>query len=449
MSLKTDTEALATAPIGSLLLSYSIPAILASIVSALSSLIGAFFVGHGVGGFAIPALAVTFPVFTIVMAVGLMLGVGGSSLMSISLGRNDTDTAFKILGNLTVLSILIFIPLSILLYTFLDPLLILFGASEDTLPLARDYMLPFTCSLLAICPMLTLAGLMRCSGYPQKSLLVASVSITTTVISGPILIFYFDLGMRGASFMSILGIFSGSILCISHFLQKKHLIHYKKGIYKIDLNIIKSILKIGTPSFLINACACFIVMLINQILSKYGGDAAIGAYGILSRVSMLFLMTVAGLGQGMQPIIGFNFGAKNLDRIFKTMKYGIVIAFTAGSIGFTLIHLFPESFVYIFSPDPALFSISIRALKISTLMLPLMSLQVIFTGFFIALGVAGIATILSLSRQVIFLLPLLLILPNIWGTDGVWIGIAMADFISFCFALTIYLWYRKKLTKNF
>jgi putative MATE family efflux protein len=369
----------------------------------------------------------------------MLMAIGGATVCSIELGAKNQERAHQVLGHVTVFSLLFGVLFSLICLFFLDPILVLFGASADTLADARDYMEILLWGAPVSCLMLALGHFMRASGYPAKSMAMTMLSVGVNLTLTPLFIFGFRWGMWGAGMATILAQTASLTGMLVHFFRKSSAVRFKPGIFKVRPSVFRSMLGIGLSPFLMNLCACVIVIIINQRLYSYGGDLAIGAYGIGNRLVMLFAMIIMGLTQGMQPLIGYNFGARRPDRVRQTLIYGIAIATAVTTCGFLAFHLFPEPLVRMFTDYPDLIALGVTGLRMVTYAFFLVGGQIVITAYFQSMGRAYIAIFLSLSRQLLFLLPGLIILPAYFGLNGVWLSVPTADCLSFTItACTLY-----------
>lgn len=421
---------LGSKPIGSLLLHYAIPAIIAMTAASLYNIVDSIFIGHGVGPLAISGLAVTFPLMNLTAAFGTLIGVGAATFISVKLGERDYNTSQHILGNVVVLSIIIGIVLSIVALLFLNPILLFFGASENTLPYARDYMLIILAGNTITYLYFGLNALLRSIGHPRRAMMTTIFTVVLNTLLDPLFIYVFDWGIGGAAIATVLSQLVALIGVIHLFTNRKEVIYFRKGIYRLSRYIVTSILNIGLSPFSMNVAACIIVILINKGLKHYEGDLAIGAYGIINRVVFIFIMIVLGLNQGMQPIAGYNFGARQYHRVNKVMLYTCIVATIVTTSGFLLSQLAAPTVVSAFTTDERLISLSVEGLKIVTWSFPLVGFQMVTSNFFQCINMAKKAIILSLSRQVLILIPCLFILPLYFGAKGIWISMPLADTLS-------------------
>lgn len=448
MPSNQSPQILGTAPIGKLLIEYSLPAIIAMTVVSLYNVIDSIFIGHGVGAMAIAGLAITFPLMNLIIAFCTLVGVGSATISSIFMGQKDVQRATLVLHNATILLLVNGILVTIVTLIFLDPILLFFGASHETLPYARDFMQVILFANPIAYLFVGLNNLMRATGYPRKAMLSSFLTVAVNVVAAPIFIFLFKWGIRGAAWATALAQLTGLIWVLSHFLNKNNYISFTRGYFKLRRRIVASILGIGMSPFLMNACSCIVVIIINTSLQNYGGDMAIGAYGIVNRMLTLFLMVVLGLTQGMQPIIGYNYGANRFDRVKQTLHYGLIFGGCITTLGFLANELMPGVIVSFFTDSPELLEVSRNGLRIMSAAFFIVGLQIVITQFFQSIGKSQISIFLSLSRQLLFLIPCLLILPRYYGTDGVWWSIPVADVVAFIVAVVAILRHIHKMTKK-
>ena len=427
MSQNGTINELGTERIGKLLTQYVVPAIIAMTASSLYNMVDSIFIGHGVGPLAISGLAVTFPLMNLAAAFGSLVGVGASTLISVKLGQKDYDTAHKILGNVVVLNLLIGIVFTIVTLAFLDPILYFFGASEATLPYARDYMVTILLGNVVTHMYLGLNSVLRSAGHPQKAMLATIFTVVVNTILDPVFIYGFGWGIRGAAIATILAQILSLIWLFKIFCNKNEVLHFHRGIYRLKRVLVENIIGIGLAPFFMNVASCFIVILINKGLKLYDGDFAIGAFGIVNRISFLFVMIVMGLNQRMQPIAGYNFGAKQYHRVNQVMKLTVIAATLITTTGFLVGELMPKLAVSAFTNDETLINISAQGLRIVVMFFPIIGFQMVTSNFFQSIGMARKAIILSLSRQVLILIPCLIILPMLWDAKGVWLSMPISD----------------------
>lgn len=448
MESKTSPHILGTYPIGKLLIEYSIPAIIGMTVTSLYHVIDSIFIGQGVGAYAISGIAVTLPLMNLVIAFCMLISIGGATISSIYMGQKDMERTTAVLHNVTILLIAVGIAVSLFTIPFLDKILLFFGASEHTLPYAYDFMLIILLANPVAYIFVGLNNVLRSTGYPRKAMYSALLSVVVNIILAPIFIFVLDWGIKGAALATIASQFSGMIWVLTHFVNKKSFIHFKRGFFVLQNKITKSILAVGLAPFLLNVCACIMVIFLNGSLKNYGGDLAIGAYGIINRMLMLIVMIVAGLNQGMQPILGYNYGAKQFSRMWKTLYYGIFAGTIISTLGWVMFVFFPDQVVGIFSNDTTLNKIASNGLTITGLLFPLVGGQIVITNFFQAIGKSKISILLSLSRQMLFLVPGIIILPYFFGTDGVWISMPISDAAAFTFSMIAFAIIHRKIKQD-
>ena len=439
---------LGTQPIGKLLVQYSIPAIIGMTVTSLYNIIDSIFIGHGIGPLGITGLAITFPLMNLVIAFCTLVAVGGATISSIYLGQRNTERATDVLHNVVLLCIINAVCFGLITFIFLDPILHFFGASAETLPYARDFMQVLLLGTPIAFVFIGLNNIMRATGYPKKAMLSSLLTVGANIIIAPFFIFYLDWGMRGAALATVLSQTCGMLWVLKHFCDPKSFIHFQKGRYKLQKRIIISIFSIGMSPFLMNVCACVVVIILNNSLRNYGGDMAIGAYGIVNRMLTLFVMIVMGLAQGMQPIVGYNYGAHQFQRVRNTLKYGIIAGVSITTTGFLLSEIFPHAIVAMFTDNEALTDIANTGLRICCLMFPFVGCLFIISNFFQSIGKSPISIFLSLSRQLLFLIPCLVILPRYFGTNGVWSSIPVSDFVAFVIAVITLIIHFKKVNKK-
>ena len=440
---KTPT-ALGTENIGKLLMQYAVPAIIAMTASSLYNMVDSIFIWHGVGTMAISGLALTFPLMNLAAAFGSLVGVGAATLISVKLGQKDYDTAQRVLGNVFVLNILLGVAFTVIVMAFLDPILYFFGGSDETVGYARDYMYIILLGNTITHLYLGLNAVLRSSGHPQKAMYATIATVIINTILDPVFIYGFGWGIRGAAIATIVAQIISLMWQLWIFSSKEELLHFHRGIFRLKRKIVFDSLAIGMSPFLMNMAACFIVILINQGLKKYGGDLAIGAFGIVNRLVFIIVMIVMGLNQGMQPIAGYNFGAKQYERVTKTLKLTIIYATGVTTFGFIIGMLFSDTVVGIFTSDAELIELSAKGLRIVVMFFPIIGFQMVTANFFQSIGMASKAIFLSLTRQMVVLLPCLLILPRFFGAAGVWYSMPISDLLASLIAGTMLVWQFRK-----
>ena len=441
---KKATLELGSKPVGRLLWQYAAPAIVAMVASSLYNIVDSIFIGQGVGALAISGLAITFPFMNLSAAVGACIGVGASTYLSVKLGQKDYSMAQRILGTSLVLKIVTGIIFGALGIIFLDPILYFFGATDNTISYARDYMLVILLGNVFTHLYFGMNALLRAAAKPKQAMYATLFTVALNTVLDPLFIYTFHMGIRGAAIATILAQFTAMCWQLWLFSNPKELIHFRRGIYGLDKNIIRNILAIGISPFSMNACACIIVILINTALVRYGGDLAVGAYGIANRIGFLFFMIVMGINQGMQPIAGYNYGARQYDRMLHVLKLSMIYATLVMAVGWLVGELFPYPCARLFTTDEELIAIAVRGIRINMLVFPMIGSQAVITNFFQSIGKAKVSIFLSLSRQMIFLLPLLIVLPPIMGVDGVWAALPASDTVSFIITWIIMFRYLKR-----
>ena len=441
MQENNRTKELGTKPIGALLTKYAVPAVIAMTAASLYNIIDRIFIGRipDVGTLSLSGLAVTFPIINLGAAFGAMVGVGASTLISIKLGQKDTKEAERVLGNLVTLNLIIGTLVGLLGIVFINPLLYFFGASANTISYARDYMFIILLGNVVSHMYLGLNSALRSTGHPYAAMTATITGVVTNTILDPIFIFVLGLGIRGAAYATVLAQVVTLLYVLYVLSRRNNIIYLHSGIYRLKKQIIKSILSIGMSPFCMQLCACLVVILINKGLAKHGGDIAIAAYGIVNSITFLFVMAVLGICQGMQPIAGYNFGAQQVQRVNEVLKKSIIFATITMSCSFILCEFIPHLPVMMFTNDPELTDITINGMKIIVLMSPIVGFQIVVANFFQSIGMAKKSIFISVSRQLVMLVPFLIIFPEFWGTDGVWASIATADGISTIIA-AIMLW---------
>ena len=427
MTAKRNATELGTQPIGKLLMQYAIPAIIAMTASSIYNMVDSIFIGQGVGPLAISGLAITFPFMNLGAAFGAMVGVGASTLISVKLGQRDYGTAQTVLGNVITLNLIIGIAFSIITLMFLDPILYFFGASADTIGYARDYMLIILSGNVFSHMYFGLNAVLRASGHPQKAMYATINTVVINTLLDPLFIYVFDWGIRGAAIATIIAQVISLIWQFKILTDKNELLHLRRGIYHLQSKIVKNIIAIGLSPFCKNVASCFIVIFINKGLKEYDGDLAIGAYGIVNRLVFICVMIVMGITQGMQPIAGYNFGAQQFDRVTRVLKFSIYGATAMTTLTFLIGELLPEVAVQLFTTDEGLISRAAEGFRIVVLFFPIVGFQMVTSNFFQSIGMANKAIFLSLTRQLLFLLPCLIILPTFMGAAGIWWSMPISD----------------------
>ena len=444
MDNRKATLELGTKPVGKLLLQYALPAIIAMTASSLYNMIDSIFIGQGVGPMAISGLAITFPFMNISAAFGAAIGVGASTCISVRLGQKDYSRANHILGNTVVLNLIIGLFFATFALLFLDEILRFFGATDNTISYARDYMVIILLGNMITHEYFGLNAVLRAASKPRHAMYATIFTVVLNTILDPIFIYTFDMGIRGAAIATVLSQTVALCWQIKVFSNQNGLLHLERRNFKLDSTIVKNIISIGISPFAMNTCACIVVIFINTALVRHGGDLAVGAYGIANRIGFFFFMIVMGLNQGMQPIAGYNYGAQQIDRMLHVLRLTIISAVSAMTIGWLISEFLTRPCVSLFTTDEELIRIAIHGVQINSLFFPLIGYQAVVTNFFQSIGIARMSIFLSLSRQLLFLLPLLIVLPPIMGVDGVWWSLPASDFVAFIVTLIIMIRYMKK-----
>ncbi len=418
-----------------LLWKYALPAIVGTMVNSLYNIIDRIFIGHWVGDDALSALGLVLPIMNITAAVGMLVGAGSASRISISLGEKDKETAEKIAGTSFLMTVVLSGIVIGLLLLFLKPVLIFAGASEATLPYAYDFLIIFLPGNLFLSLCFNFNNMMRASGYPFKAMMTMLISVIANIIFAPVFIKWLGWGIKGAAMATFLAMVIGFLFVMHHFLNSNSYIRLrlKYIIGHIEGKIVWAIASIGLSPFLMQVAASAVIFFIIYQLRQYtggdsqAGDIAIGAYTIANTLIMLIVMIVIGLTQGMQPIVGYNYGARNFERVKSTLNYTIKVGVCITTFGFILGFFFPRLFVSIFGPGELLAQEAADALRYIVMAFPLGGFQIVVTNFFQSIGKAGKSIFLSLTRQFLFLIPFLYILPKYFGLNGVWFSVPAAD----------------------
>lgn len=434
-------------PILKLLLSFSIPAIVGMVVNTLYNIIDRMYIGRieGIGPLALTGVGITMPIMTIILAFGMLVGIGTAARVSLKLGEHNKDSAEEHLGNAFTLIIIISIAITILGLLFLDPILGIFGASENTEIYARQYMQIIFVGTIVNMLSFGLNHSIRSDGSPKVAMLSMLIGAITNIILDPVFIFGFGMGVRGAAIATVISQILTTVWILQYFTVGKSIIKLKASNLKLKFPIIISIFSIGMSPFSMQLAASVVQVLANNSLKEYGGDLAIGAMTIISSVSMIFLMPIFGINQGSQPIIGYNYGAKQYDRVKETVKYGVIAATIIVVIGWIITQSAPQILIAIFNNDPELVGIATNGIKIYLFMMPFVGFQVVSSNYFQSIGKAKISMFLSLLRQVILLIPCILILPRIFELNGIWLSGAVCDGLSSFITGIIFLYSVKKL----
>lgn len=443
---KTPAE-LGTVEVKRLLLAYSLPTIVAQIAASVYNIIDSVFIGYQVGPLAITAMAVALPLMNISAAFGAMVGTGGSTLISIKMGQQDHVGAAHVLGNIAVLNIIVGLLVMVPGLIFLDPILRLFSASPEVMPYARDFMKIILLGNVVTHLYFGLNNAMRSSGNPRKAMNMTLLTVLSNLILAPIFIFVFHWGIMGAALATVLSQTISLTLILVHFANAHNYLHFQRFTFHLKGSIVKGILSIGISPFMLNICSCLFVIAANFQLARFGGDFAIGAYGNVNKILMLFCMVVLGINQGMQPIAGYNFGAKQYARVKQVLKYAILYASVVMCIACVGCELFPHFIMRAFSSNQQLVYNSAYGLRICVASFPLVGFQMVASTFFQSIGKAALAALLSSTRQLLFLIPLLFLLPQFCGLQGVWLSMPVSDVLSFLLTAVLLFWQMRKFNK--
>lgn len=427
---KQATLELGTKPVGRLLRKYALPAIVAMVAASLYNMVDSIFIGQGVGALAIAGLAITFPFMNLSAAFGAAIGVGSCTFISMKLGQRDYGIANKILGNCMMLNIVVGLCFGGICLLFLDPILSFFGASDNTLPYARDYMQIILCGNVFTHLYFGLNAVLRSASKPRHAMYATIFTVVVNTILDPIFIYGLDLGIRGAAFATVLSQFLALSWQWKLFSNKEELLHFDYSLFRLDKPIVKNIIGIGISPFAMNACSCLVVIFVNTCLMKHGGDLAVGAYGIANRIGFVFVIVAMGVNQGMQPIAGYNYGAQNYDRLRKVVKLAISCATVVCTVGFLVAMFAAHPCARLFTKDESLIDLASTAIRMMMMMFPIVGFQIVVTSFFQSIGKAKVSMFLSLSRQLLFLVPALAIFSEIWGLWGIWSAMPFSDALA-------------------
>ncbi|MBR2014662.1 MAG: MATE family efflux transporter [Alistipes sp.] len=454
MRTQDSPLSLGTDSLSSLLWRYAMPAIIAQVSSSLYNIIDSIFVGQGVGPMAISGLALTMPVMNLSAAFGAMVGVGSSALTSIRLGQGNKRAAELILGNVVLLNVVMGVAFMALGLFYLDDLLYLFGASDESIPYAREFMRVILIGNVITHLYLGLNNQLRVTGYPQKAMHTMLLSVVLNLVLCPLFIFVFKWGIAGSAWATVIAQTVALGWQLHHFSNRQNFLSFRRDSFRFNWDIVRGTLSIGMAPFMMQCCACVVVIFVNNTMQHYGGDLAIGAYGIVNRVAFLFTMVVMGLNHGMQPIVGYNYGAKNYERVRRILFMTIGWATVVTTVGFLVCQLFPEYVVRLFAKEDGsgdatqLITLASHGLQAILIAFPIVGFSMVVGNFFQYIGKAKRAILLSMTRQLIFILPLLVVLPPLWGQDGVWYSIPIADTMAMLLALVLLIYQLRKLRRT-
>lgn len=448
MENNQKTLELGQKPVGSLLWHYALPAIVAMTASSLYNIIDRASIGQMVGADGINGLSVTFPFMNLSGAFGAAVGVGASTCISVKLGQRDYQAAEKLVGNTVTLNLIVGFSFMTICLLFLDPILLFFGASERTLPYAREFMQVILAGNVITHMYLGMNAMLRALGKPQQAMYATLFTVGCNIVLVVAFVWWLRWGIRGAALATILS--QTLALCWQFRIMssKKELIHLKRGIYGLKRDLVKNIVSIGISPFLMNATACVIIIFINNQFKRYGGDMAVGAYGISNTFGMLFFMIIIGINQGMQPIAGYNYGARQYDRMLRCLNLSILSATAVMTVGWLLAMTVPEYMVRIFSHNDEQIALATYGVRLNMLVFPIIGFQAVVANFFQCIGRVKISIFMSLSRQLIFLMPLVYTLPMLWGCNGVWAALPASDALSALVAACVMYKYFRKIKSH-
>ena len=448
MDNKQKALELGTKPVGALLTQYALPAIVAMTASSLYNIIDRAMIGQMVGPEAIAGLGITFPFMNLSAAFGAAVGVGASTCISVKLGQKDYKTAELLLGNTVTLNLVIGFLFMAVSLIFLDPILRFFGASDVTLPYAREFMIVILLGNMVTHMYFGMNAVLRAAGKPKQAMYATLFTVGMNILLVVAFVWWLRWGIRGAALATVTSQTMALCWQMWMFSDQKELLHLRRGIYKLRSDLVKNIIAIGVSPFLMQTTSCVIVIFMNNQFVRYGGDMAVGAYSIANSMVMVFFMFVMGMTQGMQPIVGYNYGAEKYDRMFRCLWLTIAAATAILLVGWTLSMLFPRQIVRIFTSDPTLIDLSAHGLVLDMLVFFVVGSQAVITNFFQCIGKVKVSIFLSLSRQLLLLLPMAYFFPMIWDLDGVWYSMPTSDFGSFAMTIPLLIWYMKKLKNN-
>jgi len=428
-------------PVGQLLWQYALPAMVAMVASSLYNIIDRSVIGQVVGAEAIAGLGITFPFMNLSAAFGAAVGVGASTCISVKLGQRDYQTAQHLLGNTVTLNTIVGFLFMAVSLIFLDPILRFFGASDATLPYAREFMQVILLGNMVTHMYFGMNAVLRAAGKPRHAMYATLFTVGCNIVLVMAFVWWFRWGIRGAALATVLS--QSLALCWQMWIlsDKRELLHLKRGIYKLKADLVRNIIAIGVSPFLMQSTSCVIVIFMNNQFVRYGGDMAVGAYSIANSMVMVFFMFVMGVTQGMQPIVGYNYGAQKYDRMMRCVWLAIAVATGILLVGWALSMLFPHEMARIFTTDPVLLEMSAHGIVLDMLVFFVVGSQAVITNFFQCIGKVKISIFLSLARQLIFLLPMAYVFPLFWDLDGVWYAMPASDFIAFAFTIPILMWH--------
>lgn len=432
---------LGTAPVARILWKYSLPAVIGTVVTSIYHLIDSMVIGHAIDDpNVITGIAVTFPVMSLSAALGMLIGAGAATRISIVMGHKDLPRAQMILGNSVVMTMIIGVLYATGFLIFLDPILRAFGASDASLPFAREFMQWMIPGMVLINLTFSYNNVMRATGYPRKAMLTNLLGAGLNMILAPLFLFGFGWGIWGAALATDISMIVTAFFVMQHFFVPSHTLSFKRGTYRLDRRIVSSVLSIGMAPFLINVAAAGINAIVNNSLKFYGGDNAIAAVVAFNRYVTVFVMIVIGICQGMQPILGYNYGSGRYGRLFRTLLYAATAGAAVTTIGSVIAWVAPRSIAQLFMQDEMQINAAVNCLNITTMTFWIVGFQIVATNFFQSLGMPLKSIFLSLTRQIIFMIPLLFLLPQFWQLDGVWMAYPISDTLSTIVTALMLIW---------
>ena len=442
-----QSQALGQEKISKLLWDFSLPAIVGMVVNALYNIIDSIFVGNGVGDVGLTAVTIAFPIMIVLMAIGMLIGIGASTLVSIRLGEQKYQEAECIVGNAFTLMIVAVLPTTAMALLFLDQILVWLGAEAHVLPYAREFTRIILLGSIFMHIGFGLNNIIRAEGNPRIAMATMLISAVLNTILNPLFIFVFKLGIAGSALATVAAQAVSAAWVLRYLTSEQSALKLRWANLRLDKSIVYEIVKIGLSPFLMQLAASVVTVIYNYSLLRYGGELAVAAIGIINRVAMLILMPIFGISQGVQPILGYNYGAKNYTRMLEVIKLGMYAATAVSILGFIVTQLFATPIIRVFNDNPELIAIGSGGLKVFLVFLPIIGFQIIGANYFQAVGKAGHAIFLSMSRQVIVLIPAILILPHFFGLQGIWFAGPVADFVS-SLVTGVYLWVELRKLDN-
>ncbi|MBC1420031.1 MATE family efflux transporter [Listeria fleischmannii] len=446
--MKEQSKRLGVEGIGSLMARLSIPAFVGMFVMGMYNIVDTIFVSYGVGSDGVAALSIAFPVQMILMAMAAMFGIGGASIISRSLGAGEQERANQIFHQVIWLVILSSIFIAIVTFIFIDPLITIFGAPAEIHTMTKDFLTLILLGAVFQTFAMAMNNIVRSEGNAKTAMLTMIISAVLNMILNPIFIMGLHMGVRGSALATVIAQAVGAVWLLIYFLSGKSTLSLNGFKFRLDGKLSLRIMAIGFPSFIMMSAGSVVTIAVNWMLQLFGGTLAIAVYGVANRIASFVIMPINGITQGMQPIVGFNYGSRQLDRVIRAVKLGMVVATILSLIAWGVVELFPSQLVRIFSDEPEMISEGTNALRLMLLAAPTIGFQIVCGGLYQALGQARISFVISLMRQIICLVPLLLILPQFFGLMGVWYAFPIADVIAFsvCFFILTKTW--RRMLKN-